>query len=179
MEGTVTELKRLLVGGNICSGKSTLCRKLSSELSIDLLSIDDFRRKFGNGKSSGEARVWTEFLLAIEEADTSIIEATSGGPFTHLLRHTLSSESDEFGYLFLDANVDTCSARLFLRGFNTPYPDFGVDNFTVQKNISIELKSMFESEFWGSRSMRIDANTTIESLQDIALEQLRAKGWVR
>jgi len=53
---------KILIVGNIGSGKSSLAHALSEATGFPYISIDDCRRVHSDGSASGEALAWSYFL---------------------------------------------------------------------------------------------------------------------
>lgn len=126
---TAMEQKRpakVLVLGNIGSGKSTFSRALSTRLQWSSYGIDDARREWGNGSPAGEARAWAAFLERAELETSTLLECTGAGPFMDLLRLALRRSGHLWTVLWMDTPPEECVRRVKQRGLDIPYPDFGV-----------------------------------------------------
>ena len=130
---------KLLVLGNIASGKSGLTRSVSRDTGWPAAGIDDARRRLGDGSAAGEARAWAYFLAQAEEHRAAVLECTGGGPFTHLLRLALRRSGLPWGVLFVRTPAVECLRRASLRGLDAPYPDFGVPLEEVVERVEREL----------------------------------------
>jgi adenylate kinase family enzyme len=68
---------RLIIIGNIASGKTTLAKKLAEHYKIPILSIDDFREKYNiSGDAFGENHAWDLFIHFIMQTDKCIVDTT-------------------------------------------------------------------------------------------------------
>lgn len=130
---------KLLVLGNIASGKSGLARSLAHETGWPTAGIDDARRRFGDGSAAGEARAWAHFLAQAEERLPAVLECTGGGPFTPLLRLALRRSGLPWAVLLVRTPAKECLRRARLRGLDVPYPDFGVRLDEVVARVEREL----------------------------------------
>lgn len=130
---------KLLVLGNIASGKSGLARSVSRETGWPAAGIDDARRRLGDGSAAGEARAWADFLAQAEERRPAVLECTGGGPFTHLLRLALRRSGLPWAVLLVRTPAGECLRRARLRGLDVPYPDFGVPLEEVVVRVEREL----------------------------------------
>jgi hypothetical protein len=130
---------KLLVLGNIASGKSGVARSLARETGWPAAGIDDARRELGDGSAAGEARAWARFLAQAEERRPAVLECTGGGPFTHLLRLALRRSGLPWAVLLVRTPAGECLRRARLRGLDVPYPDFGVPLEEVVAGVEREL----------------------------------------
>jgi hypothetical protein len=130
---------KLLVLGNLASGKSGLARALGRETGWPVAGIDDARRGVGDGTPAGEARAWARFLAEAEEPRPAVLECTGGGPFVHLLRLALRRCTLPWGVVLVRTPAAECLHRARLRGLDVPYPDFGVPLEEVVVHVEREL----------------------------------------
>lgn len=130
---------KLLVLGNIASGKSGLVRAVAGETGWPAAGIDDARRRFGDGSAACEARAWAHFLAQAEEPRPAVLECTGGGPFTHLLRLALRRSGLPQAVLLVRTPAAECLRRALVRGLDVPYPDFGVPLDEVINGVEREL----------------------------------------
>ena len=130
---------KLLVLGNIASGKSELARALGRETGWPVAGIDDARRRVGDGTPAGEARAWSDFLEVAEAPAPAVLECTGGGPFVHLLRLAFQCSTLPWGVVLVRTSAEECLRRARLRGFDVPYPDFGVALEEVVVHVEREL----------------------------------------
>jgi hypothetical protein len=130
---------KLLVTGNIGSGKSELARALGRELGWRVQGIDDARRRLGDGSPAGEARAWGAFLAEAEDCGPGVLECTGGGPFVHLLRLSLRRSALPWALILVRTAAPECVRRAGVRGMDVPYPDFGVPLEQVVAAVEREL----------------------------------------
>jgi hypothetical protein len=130
---------KVLVLGNLGSGKSALSRALGGETGWPVEGIDDARRRLGDGSPAGEARAWAHFLARAEEGGPAVLECTGGGPFIHLLRLALRRSGLPWGVVMVRTPAAECLRRLRVRGLDVPYPDFGVPLEDVVVGVEAEL----------------------------------------
>ena len=93
MKNTKTKLKRILIVGDACRGKSTLASKISKKLGIPNYSTDDFfyEIKFTKRRDKEES---IRDILKIYEKEEWVVEGTT----KHLVEHGLDS-ADKIIYL--------------------------------------------------------------------------------
>jgi hypothetical protein len=78
---------KVLISGNIASGKGTLIRGLVEELpDYEHLAIDDYRAKYGDGTEDGELRAREQFIFDIRWSENCFIECTGVGKLYSLIK---------------------------------------------------------------------------------------------
>lgn len=163
---------KLLVLGNIASGKSGVARSVADEMGWPAAGIDDARRRSGDGSAAGEARAWAGFLAQAEERHPAVLECTGGGPFTHLLRLALRRSGLPWAVLLVHTPAPECLRRARLRGLDVPYPDFGVPLEEVVAHVERELGRLIGTA-WPAPLCTVDGES------DAALSAARAAAEVR
>jgi adenylate kinase family enzyme len=114
---------KIFVFGNLGSGKSHLTRYLAERfLEFSLLSIDGFRRQFGDGTIENELLAKHRFIEAIDLGTNQIIEATGCGDTGEQMANQLSSASENVMIVILDTPLEVCLSRLRNRIWDVPYP---------------------------------------------------------
>jgi hypothetical protein len=148
---------KVLVLGNIASGKSELSRALAGEMGWPATGIDDARLRLGDGSPAGEARAWSGFLAQAAEERPAVLECTGGGPFVHLLRLALRRSTLPWVVVLVHTPAPECLRRVGLRGLNVPYPDFGVPLEEVVTNVEKDLDRLVGT-FWPAPLCTVDGN---------------------
>lgn len=114
---------KLLIFGNIASGKSTLCAFLQSRLEgFEYISVDNFRRQFGNGTQSAELLALKQFQLSIRPGTKQVIEAMGLGRTAELIANQIPKDEPVL-MVVLTTSYDVCLARLSARKELIPYPN--------------------------------------------------------
>ena len=72
--------KKILLIGNLSSGKTTLAQKLQNQLNLPTYGIDDCRRKISDGSMTGELQAWTKFIEFCESHEENILEFSGARP---------------------------------------------------------------------------------------------------
>lgn len=114
---------KLLIFGNIASGKSTICRLLLSELSdFEYVAVDCFRQRFGDGSQLGETTALREFELSLKPGANQIVEAMGLGKTAEIIANRIPSDEPVF-IVILSTSPELCLMRLTSRNEFVPYPD--------------------------------------------------------
>ncbi len=114
---------KILVFGNVGSGKSYLINELSALLpDFEVLAIDDFRRKIGDGSMEKEIEAKEAFIAAIQPDKNQIIEAMGFGETGFLIASELKYSDEKKLIILLTTPLDICLKRIKNRVWNVPYP---------------------------------------------------------
>lgn len=152
-QATQKTVKKILLIGNLSSGKTTLGKTLSERLGFDILRIDDCRRRMSDGSVSGEYRAWTKFVEHCESDQNCILEFSGGGPHVFNIGRALELSGALIYLIWLDADLKECIARSKERTFDSPYPyDFG-DLTELILHIDHEIKLAWTS-VWTKKGFR-------------------------
>jgi len=134
---------KVLVVGNIGSGKTGVARHLADHFRWPFTGIDTLRQQLGDGTAAGEFRAWERFAVDSQQADARVLEFSGSGPMVHLVRHALSRSGGRVIVLWIDAPIDVCLSRIAGRTWETPYPDFGVPMDSVVRDLGQRLLREF------------------------------------
>lgn len=114
---------KILVFGNIGSGKSTLSSVLSDKLNeFELVAIDDFRKRYGDGTMEAEQVAKRSFYGAIVPEKNQIIEVMGAGDTGEALFETMQSLPEQKLIIILKTPLEECILRLKERQWVVPYP---------------------------------------------------------
>lgn len=114
---------KILVFGNIGSGKSTLSRKLTDKLKVfELVAIDDFRKRYGDGSMETEQIAKRCFYNAIVPEKKQIIEVMGAGDTGEALFEMMQSLPERKFVIILQTPLEECLLRLKERHWVIPYP---------------------------------------------------------
>lgn len=113
---------KILVFGNVGSGKTTLLNKLKEVLPWQIITIDDFRRKHGNGSKEKELIAQKHFFEAINTNENQFIECIGVGKVSEELFSFLCKTDEKLICLKLIAPKEICRKRLEKRIWNIPFP---------------------------------------------------------
>jgi predicted kinase len=114
---------KVLIFGNIAAGKSYLAQKIKETMpAFEYLSIDDFRRKIGDGTMEKEKLAKQTFLDSILPDKLQLIEATGLGDTGESIAEILCNSTETKMVIVLKTELEICLQRLKNRMWNVPYP---------------------------------------------------------
>ena len=155
---------RILVFGNINSGKSFLIDKLSKQLiGYPIFKIDDFRINYGKGTWKTDTLAQEKFVESVKNNACCIVECTGLGPLGDKLSQVISDKLDIV--LHVNTPLKDCIERLETKDFSIiPYPEVE----ETLENTIIRCQKEFDSGLlntkWNDRVMKI---ITINSTDEI------------
>ena len=155
--------------GNICSGKTTISKKLSKKHSIKLYSIDEYRIKHNAYLISEEWAAWDELTSDISKNNIAILESSG-----------LSRSATDIYKLFdkviiilIDCPESELVKRIIKRN-NSNYKKvpfcYSSESESIQSRVSkfsIKLKSIHYDYIFNSNEMTV--NEIVESLGSVFL----------
>lgn len=116
-------IMKVLLFGSIASGKTTIAKLIKKEYSyFEIISIDNFRKEFGDYTMEGEKAAQTEFLNAIKQSKNQIIEASGLGKLGFEIYNKLEEFNDEILLVILHIPVEEINARIKNRSWDIPFP---------------------------------------------------------
>lgn len=113
---------KILLFGNIGSGKTTLAKLLKETLPFELRAIDDFRRNYGDGTTAGELLARKYFFDGITEGKNQLIECTGVGKVAEGLFEVISQMAAPVIILTLLVPRVICKTRISQRIWDIPFP---------------------------------------------------------
>ena len=113
---------KILVFGNIGSGKTTLLNKLKEVVPWSVISIDDYRRKYGDGTENFEVIAKKHFFEDIKPNKNQFIECLGTGQFSEELFTFFSKSNEELLCIKLITPKEICRLRLKNRIWDIPFP---------------------------------------------------------
>ena len=114
---------KVLLFGNLASGKSHLAARLLERYpAYEQVSIDDHRRKYSDGSTTGERLAKQSFISSVMPGAKQVIEATGFGETAELLSEHLRAMNEPMLIILLTTPLDICMARLEQRVWDVPYP---------------------------------------------------------
>lgn len=158
---------KVLIIGNIASGKTTLGMKISKMLNIPLIEIDKIRERYLiHGKVSEEYLSLYHFLRHAESSDNVILEFTGVGCHKYAVRRALELSGHKV--LVLVCKTDSLSINLQrLKTKNYPYMHpFNID---IKKHVFFvekELMKDLEDNFWNLKNFVV-VEVPMDNLDDV------------
>ena len=119
---TKREGKKILLIGNLSSGKTALAHKLQNHLNFSTYGIDDCRIKISDGSMTGELQAWSKFIEFCESQEETILEFSGAGPNVHSVARALELSGFKIYVIFLDVTPEECLVISEKRKFTAPYP---------------------------------------------------------
>lgn len=162
---------KVLIFGNLASGKTTLALKLTRKLSqFQYLAIDNFRRDYGDGSMEKEKQAKEMFFQSIKENKNQIIEAMGFGDGGAFLAETLGPLSEPKLIVLLKTPLNVCLKRLEQRKWDVPYPAPKEKAFSLARITHELISDDILAFLWESalNTQRIDfENTDNNSIKKI------------
>lgn len=131
---------RIFVVGNINAGKTYVVDKLRSLFPIyPIISIDEYRRIYGDGSFQQELLSKDRFVEGILASENCIVEFSGGKTIADMFIDKLPNNS--FIVLEVVESVDICLERIEKKYFSkTPYPPFSESIEDTIKRLDNEFK---------------------------------------
>lgn len=100
---------KLIVTGNIASGKSTVAKKIAEKLDWQLVQIDSFRMKYGGKSSDEDFKAKKEFVSECSKRKNQVIEILGKGTTAYMLYAAL--QKHKCLIVQIVATKKTCASR--------------------------------------------------------------------
>jgi len=160
---------KVIVFGNLASGKSCLSDKIRNEIpSFEYLAVDDFRRKIGDGTMEKEFEAKQTFLNNIKLDKLQLIEATGLGDTGETIANILKESSELKFILILKTPLEICLERLNKRVWDIPYPATTKQAFKLAETTDKLINEKAIQEFWTNA-----VNCKIVELKNVSDEELK------
>lgn len=139
---------KILLIGNIGSGKTTLGKKIQEITGYKFVQIDEIREKYLEKKVSKEYYCIYEFLKAIENNDNIILEFTGAGCHKFAIKRALELTKDKLMLIQCkNRNFSIILERLIHKKLSEKFP-FNTDIETHVNYIKKELDNESLEGFW-------------------------------
>lgn len=140
---------KILVFGNLGSGKSTVSRFLGEKLpGFTRLSIDDFRRSHGDGTLEAERLAKRLFIEAVQPHADQIIESTGCGETAVMLSQRLLPSEERKILILIATPLNECLKRLGKRFWDVPYPAPPEMALSLAKETDQRIKAGEPADHW-------------------------------
>jgi len=114
---------KIFVFGNVAAGKTFFVKKIVNSFpELEVLCIDDFRRRMGDGSREMEIKAKKAFLDSILPWKNQIIEAMGLGDTGDALFEKAKSFSERIIVVVLCTDLALCKIRISERVWDVPYP---------------------------------------------------------
>ncbi len=144
-----------------------------------MISLDEYREKFGDGTIAGEYRAVTRFIEACSLPQSQILEYTGAGAHKHAIRLAFVEARLPVIPLLVDTPLELCLIRVNAKEWTVPYPEWGRDVREVMPGIDHVTKEDFAQKFWEVGENSISIRWIPEYSIANFLENLAVGGWVR
>lgn len=139
---------KILIIGNIGSGKTTLSKKIQEVIGYKFVQIDALREKYFEKKVSEEYYCLYEFLKAIEDNHNVILEFTGAGCHKFAVKRALELANDNTIIIHCkNRDLSLILDRLKYKELNENFP-FNTDIENHIKFIKEELDDKTLESFW-------------------------------
>ncbi len=144
---------KILLFGNIGSGKTTIAKELSQNSEQwTYLAVDDFRREIGDGSIKGDAKAKSAFVKSIShDEQPQLIECTGLGRLGSSVFRRLQKYDGPLIVMVLKVAVTCCEQRIEKRDWDIPFPK----EISQGTELVYKLNKLYESRFlferWGLR----------------------------
>ena len=157
---------KILIIGNIGSGKTTLGKKIQEITSYKFIEIDKFREKYLKDAVSEEYYCLYRFLKSIEENENLILEFTGAGCHKFAIKRALELTNDIIIIIHCkNRDFSLILERSKHKELNENFP-FETD---IEKHITFikeELNSKSLDDFWDIKDS-IFINVYMDTLDDL------------
>lgn len=158
---------KLLLFGNVASGKSTILNRVNSVLGFQSISIDDFRKQYGDYTLEGELLSRRKFIESIRDNCDQIVECTGYGAVGDDLFIRMKDSHEFTICLIIDSPVDVCLSRINDRN---RFPPFHIDRkeivFFVER-VDAEVKSKKILNKWSTKPNVLVLQESNQSQDDL------------
>lgn len=142
---------KILVFGNIGSGKSTVINELKEQFPFEVIAIDEFRRKFGDGSKANELEARSNFFSAIKQNKNQFIECIGVGQVADELFQLLRRFKEPIICLTLTTPKEVCEQRLGERIWDIPFPEPIEKVFSLLERAEIKISNKEIAKQWSER----------------------------
>ncbi len=170
---------RVLLIGLGAAGKTTVGRLLASRWRVPLVSLDDCRRRWGDGSVAGDHLARAMFLRACGALDAGVFETSGAGAYRHATRAALLERPTPVVVCWLDVPHDVRHARREAPPGDVPYPVHAQGVWRddeAEATLRGDLASGWWTEGPGWNAHRLDATRPAEVVADEIHERVSRGG---
>ena len=158
---------KVLIFGNIGSGKTTIINKLKEVFPWEVNAIDDYRRRYGDGTKENELIAQNFFYEAIKKSENQIIECLGIGTVSEELHSILCQNDEKLLCVKIITSKNICLSRLEKRIWDIPFPKPIDKVIELVDRTEDRIKAGSIEALWGKRN-----NTTIITKENSNFENL-------
>ena len=138
---------KILIIGNIGSGKTTLGKKIQEITGYKFVQIDELREKYLNNSVSGEYYSLHKFLKEIEDNENLILEFTGVGCHKYAIKKVLELNNDKIIIILCKTReFNLILKRIENKNFSYISPfneDIKEHSLFVNEELNLDLKNHF------------------------------------
>ena len=174
---------KVLLFGNVGSGKTTLIDKLKERFSFEAIIIDEYRRKYGNRTKEGELLAKEFFLQSIKPNKNQFIECIGVGQLADDLYGLLSCTNEKIICLTVITPKEVCKSRLKSRVWDIPFPEPVEKVSILLEKTELRIKDGLIEQKWGklknitfiikNNISQYDANMIVEEVSLLIKEGMK------
>ncbi len=159
---------KILIIGNIGTGKSTLGKKIQDIICFEFIQIDELREKFLNDSISGEYYSLFQFLKYAESSQNVILEFTGVGCHKFAVRRALELNDDPKLVILCKTRIfSTIQERNKSKKSNYKNP-FGIKIENHIEFIEKELNEDIIKNFWRKENFQF-IEVYMDKLNDLKI----------
>ena len=163
---------KILLIGNIGSGKTTIGKLLSDKLNIPFIAIDEIREKYSDGTIAGEYLSLHHFMKNCQDEQSKILETSGIGCHKHSVKKALEDSQNEIFVVMIYSDIELNKFRINNKKW-PPHPwPLNID--ALLKKTELELKDDFHHKFWENSNSKFKL-LLIENNEDSIIEALVEK----
>jgi broad-specificity NMP kinase len=136
-------MRLISIIGNLCTGKSTICKILNKNYGLTYYSIDNYRIKYNAIDYKKEFEAWKNFQTDIANCQQTVILETSG---LSMWMPEIYLNADELIIIKLVAPIEILEMRLLERKKNNYHIPFYINN-TNDKESIIKFENKLQRTF--------------------------------
>ncbi len=146
---------KVLVFGNVGSGKTTFINRLRVIYPFRKTLIDDFRKEYGDCTMDKEMLARNKFLAAAKKNENQFIECLGVGSVADKLFEVICSSNELIICIVLVSSRHTCLSRLSDRNWDIPFPH-SIDKVnSLVERTEYKIANNEIEELWGRRASTI------------------------
>lgn len=150
MKGINQDIKqdiKIIIIGNVCSGKTTLAKIIQKEFEWNFYSIDSLRNQYSDGTIAGDYCAYEKFLRHLQAEPPCILEFSGASIHKHTIRTAISLYKIPYILIYVKIPIDLIKERLQKREMVVPAPSMNNIYESVEIN-QTELDNDISKKSW-------------------------------